>query len=61
VQRRLARGAVAHDLFLRYPIKDKNSPEHAMAVAAKTAEPTKPRRSEAPAAWTRENELHAYT
>ena len=31
-----------------------------MAVAAKTADETKPRRADAPAAWTRENELHAY-
>jgi pyruvate dehydrogenase E1 component alpha subunit len=31
-----------------------------MAVAAKTAEESKPRRADAPAAWTRENELHAY-
>jgi pyruvate dehydrogenase E1 component alpha subunit len=32
-----------------------------MAVAAKSAEPSKPRRADAPAAWTREDELHAYT
>src|ERR1700687_3181085 len=31
-----------------------------MAVAAKTAEQSKPPRSGAPAAWTREDELHAY-
>jgi len=31
-----------------------------MAVAAKTADETKPRRADAPAAWTHENELHAY-
>src|SRR5436190_10917709 len=31
-----------------------------MAVAAKTSELPKPRRADAPAAWTRENELHAY-
>jgi pyruvate dehydrogenase E1 component alpha subunit len=31
-----------------------------MAVAAKAVEPTKPRSTGAPAAWTRENELHAY-
>ncbi len=31
-----------------------------MAVAAKTADETKPHRADAPAAWTRENELHAY-
>jgi pyruvate dehydrogenase E1 component alpha subunit len=31
-----------------------------MAIAAKTAEETKPRRTDAPAAWTRENEIHAY-
>ncbi len=31
-----------------------------MAVAAKTADETKPRRTDAPAAWTRDNELHAY-
>ena len=31
-----------------------------MAVAAKTVEPSKPPRADAPAAWTRENELYAY-
>src|SRR5260221_13262229 len=31
-----------------------------MAVAAKTAEQPKPSRAGAPAAWTREDELHAY-
>src|SRR3979490_1993776 len=31
-----------------------------MAVAAKTSESSKPPRAGAPAAWTREDELHAY-